>query len=263
MLLYGIIIINIFLIFLPPIQKWDHTTEYSNILRNSNFREVLICSLALSLPQIMSHATMEWKVGWRMAMLLLLPIANIMLLVSDKSVEFVTLLVSLTFNVSMFLCCLNLFAKRTKLLSLLIFKVTIVCLSSATSISSWLLYSISYEKLYIICMVIFGVGLLLFTIILYLWLGKLLEGKFNTEYLHNSVDLLTAYLLCSSHMILLSTFSSSTKFYNFYDYFYISILLVSVTMHIAWFCHNQVDYREKDKAKVRRTSFSLLRLSLL
>ena len=250
---------------MPPIQRWDHSIEFSKILRNSRCHDVLIFSLALSLPEIMSNVTIittkHGKAAWQLMMLLSVFIINFVLVTSESNVEFVAMVVSLKLNVHIFACCLN----RSNLLSHWTFKSAILCLSSATSMSSWLLYSFHCDVFFITCLVSFGIGLFFLTYFLYVWISKLCQVKLSADKLHSSVDLLTTYFLCVEQLVLLSTFSTSTKFYNFEDYFCISILLMSITKHLAWFFHHQIDHHEKDQVHVSRTStqFSHLYIVLM
>ena len=252
--IHGIIIINICLIFTPFFLEFGNTTYFLT----SKLREVLVFSLGLSVPEFISYTVIitrkKWKSPWTLILQLIVSVASILLLFTGNWMKVAVLVISLKFVASIFVCCFNLYLKGNYHFKSWIFKLMILCFTSATSISSWLLYyNYNNALLFIYCFLSLGACTITCTYYLYVWLyylSKFRELGFEAEKLHESVDVVALYLLCTGHLIILSTCFSSSKFHSFETYFMSSILLVSILMHIVWFCHGQVDMMEKDRANV-------------
>ena len=256
-LLFGIFILNLSLICVPFMQRWSLANDSSQL--STKYREVLIFSLALSVTEVLSYITKMYveprKFVRRVILVFTASAANGLLLILKYDSRIAILGLSLKILFSMYLCFLNLYSVGNSLSCHWIFKMMVLYLTLAISTSSWLHYSTQdFEIVFGFCYALFGLSFSIFTYVLYLWLRKIcasIQEGFVVEQLQNTVNLITLYVIGLSQIILVSVYCIRKDLYCLNEYYSYSMLIVSISMHLAWFCQNQISQLEKTQTNVR------------
>ena len=76
-------------------------------------------------------------------------------------------------------------------------------------------------------------------------------ASLTVEQLHITVDLVSIHVICIVQVTIFLICGSNMEHRNIDDYVFYSVLLVSILMHLAWFCHNQINRIETNHAHVR------------
>ena len=259
-----IIFVNIYVICFPIINRWV-TGRSSNItfelLPSASNREVIVLSLALSVPELLGYASdirfEPWQAFLRTLILLSGSIANMIYLVVDCPLQIIVLAVHLKLLCSIILCLMNIFFSRNILFTKVKFNILLLSLTMAFSTSSWLLFVTTIIRpIFIFCTLSYGLSACIFVYYLYIWLRTLAKsyGNLTLEQLHTSVDLVATFLIFIGQMSITFVYYSNSHVNSFEFYIFYSILLVSILTHLAWFCHNQINRMEIDRVYVSDTT---------
>ena len=263
----GILIVNICLIFVPIISTWDiEGMEKVAILSTDAFpsnkiREAMIFSLTLSVPELLG-CSMDtrfdtWMSFLRAVFLVSGSIANVVLLVAHCSPQFILLAIHLKLLFSILTTFLNILFMKKYLIPRLMFHLLLFSFTIAISTSCWLLYTKSSVGPFVtFCFFSYGLSACIFVYYMYIWLRTLAKsyGNLTLDQLHTSVDLVATFLIFIGQMSITFAYYSNSSVNSFEFYTFYSILLVSILMHIAWFCHNQIHRMEIDRVYVSDTT---------
>ena len=248
----GILIIISSLLCIPFLMGWEVTgvqdsSAYSN---NPRLREALIFSLTLSVPELLNYAadvrTYQMESFWKIILLLAGSTANILVVAFDCRMEVIMLAVGLKPIFCILLCCLNIILCGHLRISFWIFNIMILSLTTAIATSTWLIYSkLNSNSIFIFCMISFGIGISLLLYFFSNWKAKMSKNSF-----HTLIFLITIFIICIGQMALISIYFSNSEVNDFFEYSVTSILIVSISMHAAWFIHGQINRMEIARASV-------------
>ena len=253
MLLIGIIIANIYLAFVPSIHRWD-------VLNTDTVgsREILIFSLTLSLTELLQYAADTHVKSWRSLVRILLllsgSIANVLFIVSNSYFRSLVPAITIKLQFCIFISFLNIIFSGNSLFRRWIFYVLCLFLTLAISTSSWLFYDTSYIKLiFVFCILLYGLSACLAFYGICLWMQNMPHrlASLTVEQLHITVDLVSIHVICIVQVTIFLICGSNMEHRNIDDYVFYSVLFVSILMHLAWFCHNQINRIETNHAHVR------------